>query len=70
MVGTGSVLAIQNEIKIEHRDGVRTAECGERIHCLVSVVALKRVSLAPLPIHLHIVITCRSCTVYTLPESA
>ena len=39
----------------------------DRVHCLVSVVALDRDSVAHAPRTLHLVIACRTCTVYTLP---
>jgi hypothetical protein len=44
------------------------AEFTARIHCLVFVVPLERVSLARFPKHLHIVIACGSSSVYTLSE--
>jgi hypothetical protein len=44
------------------------AEFRARVHCLVLVVPLERVSLARSPKHLHIVIACGSCSVYTLPK--
>ena len=44
------------------------AEFRARIHCLVFVVPLEHDPLARSLKHLHIVIACGSCSVYTLPE--
>jgi hypothetical protein len=44
------------------------AEFRARVHCLVFVVPLEHDPIAPSPNHLHIVIACGSCSVYSLPE--